>query len=165
MSETAVAAAIAGGDLTGIGALLLIFVVVVIPFIVKFWNWSKEASAQGMLYQQLSEMVQTQRKELDDLYDSWKRDQEEIFELRHKVDNLEKSEQLIETLKVKLDEKDRIIAERDSRIAGLLQDLLQMKDRVHKLEIRLKADENKWCDNCEFKNTQYVPPLLQDEGK
>lgn len=138
--EPTTIAALAAGSGTGFGGIFLIIVLIIIPFIVKFWNWSKETSAQGLLYQQLSEMVQKQRQELDTMY--IKRDvlQEQVFELRTKVEHLESAEGMIEILKRKLDQKDHIIAERDTRITKLLEELMQMKDRVHNLEIRLRLD-------------------------
>lgn len=161
-SAAAITAAthVAGSSATGgIYSILIILLVVIIPFIVKFWNWSKETSAQGVLYSQLSEMVQSQRRELDELYKQRKADQEQIFELRLKVEHLEESDKTVEVLKKKLDQKDAIITERDTRIAGLLEELLEMKDRVHNLELRLKADEAKFCEGCLFKQ-RYVPSTL-----
>lgn len=160
--DIAATTVLTGADPSGIGGLVLIITVVIIPFIVKFWNWSKETSAQGVLYQQLSEMVQNQRKELDELYKQRRVDQEQIFDLRNKVDHLEEADKTVETLKKKLDQKDQIIAERDARIAGLLEELLKMKDRVHNLELRLKADESQWCENCQYKNTQYISRISNE---
>lgn len=143
MDPTTTAAITAISTTTGGGLLAVILVILlsIIPLIIKFWNWSKEASAQGMLYQQLSEIVQKQRTELDTIYIQRTNLQEQLFELRHKVENLESCEKTVDILKQKLDEKDRIIAERDARIANLLEELLRMKDRVHQLELRLAKDE------------------------
>lgn len=144
----ALASTVASGGSTGI---LLILVLVILPFIVKFWNWTKETSAQGALYSQLSEMVQAQRKELDEMYIQRRNLQEQVFELRGKVEHLESSEATIKHLKEKLDLKDQIIQERDMRITKLLDDLLEMKDKIHKLELRLGEDEAKFCEGCSFK--------------
>lgn len=97
-------------------------------------------------------MVQKQRQELDTMYIQRNVLQEQVFELRSKVEHLESCEGTIEILKKKLDLKDQIIAERDIRITKLLEDLMQMKDRVHNLELRLRADEEKFCDGCSFKH-------------
>lgn len=140
-TTAAVITTVSGTSSGGLLAILVVLLLVVIPFIVKFWNWSKEASAQGMLYQQLSEIVQKQRVELDAIYIQRTNLQEQLFELRHKVETLESCEKTVDILKQKLDEKDKIIAERDARIATLLEELLKMKDRVHNLELRLKDDE------------------------
>lgn len=145
-TTTAAIAAISTTTGGGLLAVILILLLSIIPLVIKFWNWSKEASAQGMLYQQLSEMVQKQRTELDNLYNERKVLQEQWFELKHKVENLEGCERTVDVLKQKLDEKDKIIADRDSRIAGLLEELLKMKDRVHSLELRLARDEKQFLN-------------------
>lgn len=140
-TTTAAITAISTTSGGGLLAVILILLLSIIPLVIKFWNWSKEASAQGMLYQQLSEIVQKQRVELDAIYIQRTNLQEQLFELRHKVENLESCEKTVDILKQKLDEKDKIIAERDARIANLLEELLRMKDRVHQLELRLAKDE------------------------
>lgn len=140
-TTTAAITAISTTSGGGLLAVILILLLSIIPLVIKFWNWSKEASAQGMLYQQLSEIVQKQRVELDAIYIQRTNLQEQLFELRHKVETLESCEKTVDILKQKLDEKDKIIAERDARIATLLEELLKMKDRVHNLELRLKDDE------------------------
>lgn len=145
--EIIAATAISAGNPGGLIASAIIILIVFIPLVLKIWNWSKEVGAQGVLYQQLAEQVREQRKEIDKMYSERVQMQTNIFELRHKVDNYEV---LINTLKDKLDKKDSIITERDSRIAGLMQELLQMKDRVHNLEMRLKSDEERWCETCKY---------------
>lgn len=140
-TTTAAITAISTTSGGGLLAVILILLLSIIPLVIKFWNWSKEASAQGMLYQQLSEIVQKQRVELDAIYIQRTNLQEQLFELRHKVETLESCEKTVDILKQKLDEKDKIIAERDARIATLLEELLKMKDRVHSLELRLAKDE------------------------
>ncbi len=161
-TDLATVSALASTDPSGVGSILLIIVLVIIPFIVKFWNWSKETSAQGMLYSQLSELVQNQRKELDEMYKERTEMQNALFDLKGKVERLEESEKLVDILKKKLEQKDQIIAERDSRIASLLEELFKMKDRVHNLELRLKADESQWCENCQYKNTQYISRISNE---
>lgn len=140
--------AILASQAGGISGLLIILILVVIPFIVKFWNWSKETSAQGLLYSQLSELVTTQRKELDEMYSERLKMQEQIFELKNKVDKLEEADKTVDVLKRKLNEKDLIISARDTRISSLLEELLGMKDRIHDLELKLKLDEENFCKNC-----------------
>lgn len=161
-TDLATVSALASTDPSGVGSILLIIVLVIIPFIVKFWNWSKETSAQGMLYSQLSELVQNQRKELDEMYKERIEMQNTLFELKSKVEKLEESEKLVDILKKKLEQKDKIITERDNRIANLLEELLKMKDRVHNLELRLKADESQWCENCQYKNAQHISRISNE---
>lgn len=171
---TAIVASATSTTTGGLGGILLVLVVVIIPFVVKFWNWSKETSAQGMLYTQLSELVQKQREELDTMYVHRTVLQEQVFELRNKVEHLTACEDTIEILKKKLDLKDDMIADRDARIAELMEELIKMKDRVHALEMRLKEDEARFgevCNNCKHKgntetkpnqsnrSNQHLPPL------
>lgn len=149
MDPTTAAAitAVSSTSTGGVIGVILLVLLALIPVVVKFWNWSKETSAQGLLYQQLSEMVQKQRTELDTMYIQRNVLQEQMFELRAKVEKLEGCESTVEVLKKKLDEKDQIIAERDTRITKLLEDLMQMKDRVHSLELRLAKDEAQFLVN------------------
>jgi predicted RNase H-like nuclease (RuvC/YqgF family) len=140
--------AILASQAGGVSGLLIVLILVVIPFIVKFWNWSKETSAQGLLYSQLSELVTNQRKELDEMYSERLKMQEQIFELKSKVDKLEEADKTVDVLKRKLNEKDLIISARDTRISSLLEELLGMKDRIHDLELKLKLDEESFCKNC-----------------
>lgn len=140
-TTAAAVAAVSSTSTGGVLGVILLVLLALVPVVVKFWNWSKETSAQGLLYQQLSEMVQKQRTELDTMYVQRNILQEQMFELRAKVEKLEGCESTVEVLKKKLDEKDQIIAERDTRITKLLEDLMQMKDRVHSLELRLAKDE------------------------
>lgn len=158
--DVATVKAIMGSDPSGFSALIMLVVFVILPAMWKIWNWSKETSAQGVLYSQLSEMVQKQRDELDELYKQRREDQEQIFQLRLKIDHLEEAEKTVEILKNKLNEKDKIIDEKDNKISSLLQDLLQMKDRLHNLELRLKLDEDKFCEGCQYKS-QYLPPTVK----
>jgi hypothetical protein len=166
-------AAVTAASTTSGGTLgiILLLVLIIVPTIWKLWNWSKETSAQGLLYQQLSEQVKLQREEIDRVYTQRNLLQEQVFELRSKVEDLEDYEKTLNMLKSKLDSKDIIIAERDARITALMQELLQMKDRVHNLEIRLKADEAKFCEGCKFKighvgtrnnttSSQHLPPFV-----
>lgn len=146
-TTAAAVAAVSSSSTGGVLGVILLVLLALVPVIVKFWNWSKETSAQGLLYQQLSEMVQKQRTELDTMYVQRNVLQEQMFELRAKVEKLDGCESTVEVLKKKLDEKDQIIAERDTRITKLLEDLMQMKDRVHLLELRLAKDEAQFLVN------------------
>lgn len=155
----AIATLISTGTSAGLTALIII-ALTLISAVVKFWNWSKETSAQGLLYQQLSEMVQKQRQELDTMYSERLKLQELVFELRSKIEHLESCEGTTDLLKKRLDLKDQIIAERDIRITNLLEDLMKMKERVHQLEMRIMVDEEKFCQGCSFK-TQTLNTTLQ----
>lgn len=152
--EVLAATTVATGNPGSIVAAAIVVLLLLFPLLFKLWNWSKEVGTQGALYTQLSEQVKEQKKEIDKMYSERVSLQNQVFELRRKVDQLESYEKSVDVLKKKLDEKDRIIAERDARIAQLMQELLQMKDRVHNLEMRLRADEAAWCEVCQFKKSK-----------
>lgn len=139
---TAVSTTSSGGVL----AVVLLVILALIPVVVKFLNWSRETSAQGLLYQQLSEMVRQQRKEIDGLYSERSKLKDEMFDLKHKVSSLEGYEKVVDVLKLKLDEKDKIISERNQRVEELLEELVQLKERIHTLEMRLKEDEIRYMN-------------------
>lgn len=137
-----------------IGGILLVLIIG-IPALIRFMNWSKEQNTQVALYTQLAEQVQRQttelekqRSEIDRIQQQRNELHEKVAELKGKIEHLEHYEKDMVILKEKIEEKDKIIAERDSRIANLLRELLVMKDRVHNLELRLKDDEQKFCLNC-----------------
>lgn len=160
---------VASGSVTGIIGGVIVLVLIMTPLIFKFWNSSKEASTQINLYTQLSEQVRLQseeikqqRLEIERVIMSRSDLLEKLNELKGKVHHLESVEsnneklrETIEVLKDRLDEKDIIIRDRDNRIANLIREILIMKDRVHNLELRLKADEIKFtADVNEMKLTE-----------
>lgn len=150
-----VISAVSSGSITGIVGGVIVLVLLMMPLIFKFWNTTKEASTQINLYTQLSEQVRLQseeikqqRLEIERVMLSREDLVEKYNELKGKVQHLESVEVnnenlrgTIEDLKERLDEKDFIIRDRDSRIANLIRELLTMKDRVHNLELRLRSDE------------------------
>jgi len=150
---------VASGSITGIIGGIIVIILLMIPLIRQFWNSSKEANVEISLYTQLSEQVRMQsdeikqqRLELERVMLSRIELQERLNELKGKVlhletveSNNEKLRETIEVLKNRLDEKDFIIQDRDNRIANLIREILTMKDRVHNLELRLKADDRKAC--------------------
>ena len=151
----AVISAVSSGSITGIVGGVIVLVLIMTPLIFKFWNSTKEATTQINLYTQLSEQVRLQseeikqqRLEIERVMQGRIELQDKLNELKIQVSQLESVEanndklrETIEVLKDRLDEKDFIIRDRDSRIANLIRELLTMKDRVHNLELRLRSDE------------------------
>ena len=155
----AVVTAVASGSTAGIIGGIIVIILLMIPLIRQFWNSTKEANTQISLYTQLSEQVRLQsdeikqqRLEIERVMQGRVELQDRLNELKIKVSQLESVEannerlrETIEVLKDRLDEKDMIIRDRDSRIASLIREILTMKDRVHNLELRLKSDEMKYA--------------------
>lgn len=147
---TAIIAAISSGSPLVIitGFILLVFLIA-LPTLYKFWSTE---STQLTLYSQLSERVQQQadelikqRVEIDRVFNQRNELYEEVIKLKTKVAHLESVEisneklrDTLEVLKKKLDEKDRLIAEKDAKNTVLIDEVMLLRDRVHVLELRLK---------------------------
>lgn len=147
---TAIIAAISSGSPLVIitGFILLVFLIA-LPTLYKFWSTE---STQLTLYSQLSERVQQQadeltkqRVEIDRVFNQRNELYEEVIKLKTKVAHLESVEisneklrDTLEALKRKLDEKDKLIAEKDAKNTVLIDEVMLLRDRVHVLELRLK---------------------------
>ena len=147
---TAIIAAISSGSPLVIitGFILLVFLIA-LPTLYKFWSTE---STQLTLYSQLSERVQQQadelikqRVEIDRVFNQRNELYEEVIKLKTKVAHLESVEvsneklrDTLDILKKKLDEKDRLIAEKDAKNTVLIDEVMLLRDRVHVLELRLK---------------------------
>lgn len=147
---TAIIAAISSGSPLVIitGFILLVFLIA-LPTLYKFWSTE---STQLTLYSQLSERVQQQadelikqRVEIDRVFNQRNELYEEVIKLKTKVAHLESVEvsneklrDTLDVLKKKLDEKDRLIAEKDAKNTVLIDEVMLLRDRVHVLELRLK---------------------------
>lgn len=147
---TAIIAAISSGSPLVIitGFILLVFLIT-LPTLYKFWSTE---STQLTLYSQLTERVQQQadeltkqRVEIDRVFNQRNELYEEVIKLKTKVAHLESVEisneklrDTLEVLKRKLDEKDKLIAEKDAKNTVLIDEVMLLRDRVHVLELRLK---------------------------
>ena len=147
---TAIITAVSSGSPLVIitGFILLVFLIA-LPTLYKFWSTE---STQLTLYSQLSERVQQQadeltkqRVEIDRVFNQRNELYEEVIKLKTKVAHLESVEisneklrDTLEVLKRKLDEKDKLIAEKDAKNTILIDEVMLLRDRVHVLELRLK---------------------------
>ena len=152
MNEIELAKAVANGNDGSLTGGVVVILLIAIPLIIKMLAWARETNANGALYAQLSEQVGKLKEELDKVYAAKHQQTEELFKLRARVEHLERAESMVDVLEKKLDEKDQIIAERDARISALTREVLQMKDRVHHLELRLAQDEREFCRTCSVKS-------------
>ena len=156
MNEIELAKTVANGSEGNLVGGVVVVILIAIPLIIKMLSWARETNANGTLYAQLSEQVSQLKEELDKVYAAKHQQTEELFKLRARIEHLEQTESLVDALKKKLDEKDLIIAERDARISVLTNEVLQMKDRVHHLELRLAQDEREFCRSCTQKAPVFV---------
>ena len=144
-----IAAVSSGSPLVIITGFILLVFLIALPTLYKFWSTE---STQLTLYSQLSERVQQQadeltkqRVEIDRVFNQRNELYEEVIKLKTKVAHLESVEisneklrDTLEVLKRKLDEKDKLIAEKDAKNTVLIDEVMLLRDRVHVLELRLK---------------------------
>lgn len=88
-----------------------------------------------------SEITQTKLKVLEDA---------EIT-IKSLCQKLDQYENVIQDLRKRLDEKDETLRTRDLEIRDLLRDMMSLKDQMHHLEARLRLDEKKFCQGCQWR--------------
>ena len=146
---TILSAILSGSPLAVLVGIILVVFILILPTLYKFYNTE---TTQATLYNQLSERVQAQseelskqRLEIDRVFSQRNELYDEVIKLKAKVAHLESVEtsnselrETIELLKRKLDEKDRIIEDKGIKNIELTAEIMQLKDRIHTLELRLK---------------------------
>lgn len=137
-----------------VGALLLAGALLIF-LINKMRNGSKVDNAHGDLYAQLSAQLQLANTEIARLnqrigavYDERNALKEDLVKLNQRVAALEECEHTVEVLKARLAQKDDQIRERDVENRTLMHEILQLKDRLHHLELRLSQDGAQFCKDC-----------------
>ena len=91
---------------------------------------------------------------------------EKATELEAEVHRLSIFEESVKSMKDRLNEKDRIIEARDIEIRSLTRSVLEMKDRIHNLELRTVREEAQFCVDCKYRKaqqneTQVSPQITQ----
>lgn len=146
---TILSAILSGSPLAVLVGIISVVFILILPTLYKFYNTE---TTQATLYNQLSERVQAQseelnkqRLEIDRVFSQRNELYDEVIKLKAKVAHLESVEtsnselrETIELLKRKLSEKDKIIEEKGLKNTELLSEIMQLKDRIHTLELRLK---------------------------
>ena len=138
----------------GVGALLVVGGVIMF-LLNKMRNGSKLDNVHGGLYEQLREQLVAAQDEIHALKDEMKVVYESRNDLRvdvtrllTRIESLEACEEAVIALKVKLNEKDQQITEHIIENRNLMREILQLKDRIHHLELRLAHDEEQFCKDC-----------------
>lgn len=108
-------------------------------------------SADEAVYLRLKQEVERNSSDIRKLIDEKNKWHEEAIELRARVQQLEQCEEAVSRMNEKLDEKDRQIRDRDDENRRLMLEILQLKDRLHQLELRLAEDDKKFCATRELK--------------
>ena len=137
-----------------VSSLLFVFIIVIVLFLLAKPLMSLVKDAKGLpsaeskmkaeesLFNQLREQVianQEAIKLLNSEKDKWF---ETAHQLEKDVERLKQFESMVEVMKKKLNEKDKIIADQNAENKRLMFELLQLKDRIHELELRLTRDES-----------------------
>jgi len=118
---------------------------------------SAKASAESVLFEQLQHQIKLNTEAIDKLLIERNALFEKSVRLEFEVQRLQSFETHFETMKARLEEKDRIIEERDLEIKKLNKHILQMTERIHSLEMRLLQDERLLCikeNDCPEKVTE-----------
>lgn len=107
-----------------------------------------KSTAEAFLYQQLQAQIESNTKAIDKLQTERNVWFEKAMILEKEVEKLKAFESMVGSMKTRLDEKDKIISQREEEIRNLTHNILDMKDRIHSLELRLMRDEQKLCEHC-----------------
>jgi predicted RNase H-like nuclease (RuvC/YqgF family) len=121
----------------------------------KMRNGSKLDNVHGGLYENLKEQLIFAQEEIHELkeeikviYNSRNDLKVEVTRLLTRIEGLEACEEAVVKLKQTLDQKDHQIAEHIIENRNLMREILQLKDRIHHLELRLANDEAQFCKDC-----------------
>jgi predicted RNase H-like nuclease (RuvC/YqgF family) len=110
-----------------------------------------KAEAEASLYEQLQDQIRANTNAITILVrekDEWFR---KAVMLEHEVERLKTFEKMVESMKKRLDDKDLIITEREVEIRRLMTVIIEMKDQLHALELRVTRDEEKVCSGCIYR--------------
>jgi predicted RNase H-like nuclease (RuvC/YqgF family) len=116
---------------------------------------NKRDEAEGVLYQHMSERVNQQQAQLDEIYKMHNQLVQEHANATARLSKVEEYEATIEAMKRRLDEKDAKLDEKDSEVRkerehnrALTLEIISLKNRISELEKRLLQDEEKFCRDC-----------------
>lgn len=128
-------------SIAGVVAAIAAIVWPVIQIIRKFDSDKSAAirrnDAEITLYEHLKEQIETNKKNLDDALRENRQLWETIRDLGLRLKAVESIEANYERLRKKLDEKDDIIAQKNSEIKSLQKDLAEKDKQIRKLELRV----------------------------
>lgn len=105
------------------------------------------ALAEQTLYHNLQKQIEANSKAIAELQAEKECLHEGARLLRSEVERLKAFEKQITQMKARLEDKDRIIEERDREIRELTKVILKMKDQIHALELKLQIRERNGITN------------------
>lgn len=110
-----------------------------------------KSDTEALLFKQLQTQLTSMAEAIIKLQDERNAWFSKALELETEVNKLKTFELMVNTMKEKLNEKDEAIQERELEIRTLTQTILQMKDQLHALELRLYKDEQNFCVTCKYR--------------
>lgn len=159
--------------ITGLAFVLAIVVIAVtiakpIMSIVRDWKVSgvdaAKAASETYLYEQLKKQIESMaldieklRSERDNLYSR-------TIDMENELKRMKLCEESVISMRKRLEEKDAALLERELENRSLTRTILDMKDKIHKLELRLTRDERQFaeCKNCERLTVFRGPSINED---
>ena len=140
-------------------AIVVIAVAIAKPImsIVRDWKINgvdaQKAESEVCLYEQLRQQLIALANEVEKLRVERNVWYEKALNLENEVKRLQSFEEPFKSMRNRLEDKDKAIQERDVEIRTLTRNILEMKDRLHLLELRLQQDEKKIadCTTCVYK--------------
>lgn len=109
--------------------------------LIRSLNEEKVAQSQDQaeitLYEQLQKQIQDYAADVRNLMNERNQLFDKFTELRIRVAQLETYENTINSMKERLDAKDRIIEQRSAENVGLMREILDLKNRIKDLEVNL----------------------------
>lgn len=115
-----------------------------------------KSEAETFLFTQLQSQITVNTTAIERLQTERNMWFDRAMGLEREIDRLKAFETMVNSMKGRLDEKDRVIEAREAEIRQLTRSILDMKDRLHALELRLLQDEKKLCEHCAKENNGTV---------
>ena len=113
-----------------------------------------KAEAESALFHTLQQQIELNSVAIAKLEIDKTKWFEKATELEVEVQRLRLFEESVKSMKERLNEKDRIIEARDIEIRSLTHSVLEMKDRIHNLELRTVREEAQFCVDCKYRKAQ-----------
>jgi predicted RNase H-like nuclease (RuvC/YqgF family) len=142
-------------SITFVAAVVIGLVAIAKPLMGLYREYKKtgtegaKSEAEVFLFTQLQQQIENNTKAIERLQGERDKWFEKATSLEREIERLRVFEMMVTSMKGRLDEKDLIIEARDTEIRQLTRGILDMKDRIHALELRLLQDEKRLCEHCE----------------
>ena len=126
--------------------------------LMSFYREYKKTGVEGAKAEAETSLFSTLQVQIEHMSDSIRRLEEDKMKWFERATTLEEEvrrlgvfEESVKAMKDRLNEKDKVIEARDIEIRSLTRSILDMKDRIHNLEMRTVKDEAQFCMDCKFR--------------